>query len=413
LHFAASDTHVTLDVHSGGTHLTTSLKDLQKLGVDAVHTDFGIQTMSLELGTQSLSAGMKLPLFGDNDGNGILDSDERANLDVSLDVGNIFKENFPLPSIDGLQKSLQDAGIDHLVMKTSDIPSHAIDALSWIEKGVDITDPFYATSDHLKLTLDVNTNSNINDVIKSIDGGIDFLSDTQLSEGETWGSLIRTLYDAGLGQVNVEANANVHIADGLSSALYESGMLHALPSANFTIDVDANIKLLNTSLKAMGELGVDHINGGANDLYVRLGITGTAENPGAHLGEIKELFNIFGLQDSAAESKNIFAGKDVGLVIDHDTAHNLGLDAQAGENLASHIESSGLKVSEVEELFKQLNKLGITKVDVVGDDKVVHEFTTSVVAQTPVTHDVGVIGGTADDISNLFDPLHMHDKPIK
>ena len=72
LHFAAGD-EVTLQA-AAGTHLGTSLKELQKLGVDAVTVAGGAGELSLSLGDEGTLSASGLPVFD-------------AALDVTLDVG--------------------------------------------------------------------------------------------------------------------------------------------------------------------------------------------------------------------------------------------------------------------------------------------------------------------------------------
>ena len=86
LHFAAGD-EVTLQ--AAGTHLGTSLKELQKLGVDAVTvagaTELLPAQLDVGLGADGQLSASGLPLFGDVNHDGVVDAKENAALHVTLD----------------------------------------------------------------------------------------------------------------------------------------------------------------------------------------------------------------------------------------------------------------------------------------------------------------------------------------
>ena len=241
----------------------------------------------------------------------------------------------------------------------------------------------------------LSDNAALNDLLHN---GMDLFSQTHLGQGQTWGSLIGTLNDAGLGNVEIESNANVHIGDDLSAALYESGMLHALPDASIEIDVAANTKLLSTSLKAMADLGVD--KGHADDkVFVKLGVA-EGELTGMH-----DLFSAFGLDTLAMAEHKLFdnQGKGAGLVLDQQSAQNLGITAD-------HLSAGHFSEAKVADLVDQLSKLGITEVDVVNNTttQVFHIEATTVVAQTLPTFQV--LGSDHAD-GHIFD-LDIKNKPV-
>jgi hypothetical protein len=160
-------------------------------------------------------------------------------------------------------------------------------------------------------------------------------------------------------------------------------MLHALPEANIEIDVAEQVKLLNTSLKAMSDLGVDKVH--ASDMvYVKLGVT-EGELAGMH-----DLFSAFGL-DSAGNHSLFAKNQQAGLVLDESTFSSLGAVG-------------------VQELVGQLSKLGFTEIDVLGDNSVQQVF--SITAQTPVDSTVTLLGGVNADLAGVFDP-DIFNKPIK
>ena len=380
LHFAAQD-NITMDisgvmaadgVHASGTHLSSSLKDLHKLGVD-----FGGQSIN-NLGVDTLGI------------SGI------ANLQ----------------DLSALTHTLKDAGIDHLGLHTSELVAagketslfKALENSDWIKNGVDVT---LEVDDKTLPTTHAPTDfSNISALNELVHNGLDLLDKTHLAQNETWGSLIKTLHEAGLGDVNIQSGVgNVHINDDLSAALYESGMLQAVPDARIEIDAVGSSKLLETSLKAMADLGVDKVH--ANDkVFVKLGVSES------ELSSIHDLFSAFGLDSNATVDHSLFDnnGKGAGLVMDQKTAQTFGITGDQVDE------------AKVTDLVHQLSKLGITELDVVhvssdgatNSTDVFHIDQAAVaapVAQTPVITKVEVLGAS-DDVSHAFD-LDILNKNIK
>ena len=233
---------------------------------------------------------------------------------------------------------------------------------------------------------------------KIIEQGVDILAKTNLADGATWDTLIETLKHAGLDNIEVESTANLHIGDELSAALYESGMLHALPDANIEIDVGADTRLLSTSLKAMADLGVDKVNYSGEKVFVKLGV---AEN---ELSGIHDLFSAFGLDNAgkSPQDQKIFT-KEAGLVLDQTSAEALGFK-YSDFGLPETADEA-----KVTDLMQQLSKLGITEVDVVGTNSTdVHVYSMSegAVAQTTITTTVDLLG-----VSNVHEDIF--DQEIK
>lgn len=109
----AINNHTALDVsQAAGTHLSTSLTDLQKLGVDAVTVSgqaMTIGSLSVDLSAgDHLSTG-GLPLFGDANRDGTLAADEEAALNVTL---NIDAEQ--INDVIAHATQLRSAGIDQI-----------------------------------------------------------------------------------------------------------------------------------------------------------------------------------------------------------------------------------------------------------------------------------------------------------
>jgi len=333
LHFAQQD-FITLDVTAAqSTHLSTSLKDLSKLGIDTLHvTD-----------TQNIA-----------------------------DLGD-------------LANSLKAAGLEHLGFFSSDFEKDAslvtkVENFDWVTHGID----FSLQVDAPAVAAPAPAPQDLGGILNMVQDGVDLLN-VGLSDDATWGELIHTLQDAGLGNVEIESKASVSISDDLSAALYEAGMLHALPDASIEIDAGAN-KVLNTSLKAMADLGVDSIISTQDKLYVELGLKPEDVHS---LADLHSLFAAFGTD--TAKPTHLFAdGQSAGLVVDHTTFDHLG---EAG----------------VHALVGELTKLGFTELDVVDGHQVDHVF--NITPQTPVDVTVELLGTVQNDLG-VFDPDILH-KPTK
>lgn len=109
----AVNNHTTLDVsQAAGTHLSTSLTDLQKLGIDAVTVSGPAMiagSLSVDLGAGDHLSANGLPLFGDANRDGTLDANEEAALNVTL---NIDAEQ--INEVIAHATQLRSAGIDQI-----------------------------------------------------------------------------------------------------------------------------------------------------------------------------------------------------------------------------------------------------------------------------------------------------------
>jgi hypothetical protein len=333
LHFAAND-FVSMDVTAAqGTHLNTSMADLHKLGVD---------TLTI------------------TDGEHITDLGLMAN-------------------------SLTSHGITHLGLSSSDLDNTTVTAGSTLAQKVGTFDWAHSGID---LSLDVD--SNIANLVTMLENGVDVFNGQALSNTAVWGDLIGVLHQSGLGGINLQSTAttsaistNVVVSDELTGALYDAGMLHALPDANITLDVGTN-KVLQTSLKAMLDLGVDSVQTD-HKVYVDLGL----DQATAH--DMQGLFAAF-THDSTVPTGGLFGGKEAGLVVDQTTFNTMG-------------------ASDVHTLVQQLSKLGITEIDVLNDSVVTHAY--QITAQTQVLSQVDILGtsSTGTDLA-VFDTDILH-KTIK
>jgi len=360
---SAGAVHTVMDANgatqAGGTHLSTSLKDLHTLGIDTVRSN--TSNVELNLGSGSaLDADDHLPVF-----------DEHLN--VTLDVARP-----QLDEIVNLQSVLHDSGIDSIALSSSDIhDSSAITQIDWNQNDLSL---MLKINDSQTLNTDFVHNSNAGNahtVLSELLGGTDVLG--TLTGEATFGDLIEALHESGLGRIEIDAPTQqaVHISDDLASALADSGMLSALPQANVLIDAQSNF--MSSSLKTLADLGVDGVTS-SGKVYVGLGSD-------IHVNELHNILASF------TGEQPIF-NHGAGLVVDQDAFTQLSAD-------------------EAKDLLAGLHKLGIDEVDVVskvGDANHVDVHAIDVVAQTPVT----VIGSAehlnADDFANLLHLDILHKK---
>ena len=292
LEFAAVD---VIALNAQGTHLSTSLKDLQKLGVDnVVLADSTVHSLTLDLGTGTALSATGLPLFGDTDKSGQLSAAEDLALDVTLAVAS----QSDLQSLQGVAGALVAAGIDHLAVDQSQLGDLASDAAvsALINAGLNFDVRVDGTVAAAQARLEV-----VADILKD---GADLLPDSLA--GVDLAAMTNTLKASGIHSIDLQATASVTIGDGLAAALHAAGLLTALPLAEVWLDTSA--AQLQTSLKAMADLGVDKVTS-TSDVVVELGTD--------DLGELSTLLQSFVKEDGTAATKSLFnhlAQLDVGIV---------------------------------------------------------------------------------------------------
>ncbi len=300
--FATSE---TVTVEASGTQLSTSLKGLQELHVDAVQVGEGVTKLSVDAGDLSGMSEGDLPQF------------DTAQTDASLDV----TLRVDLDAIDDLARlagALRGAGIDNFAISDfrADLDAAMIDRIDAISAATGI------------------------DFVYGVQTGtvsaFSAMSEITFDHGQVYRELISTFEST-----SADAVGDIEIADGTASSLIESGMLRAYLSDNLVVDATGSGDKLLTTLKEISEFGIDEIRtadqGGA-PVYVDLGIQGDA---GA-VGEIQTLFKNLDLN---GPDKLFTNAEKVGLVLDADTATAL---------------------SKVDGAFDQLAELGFTEVDVLA-----------------------------------------------
>jgi hypothetical protein len=281
-----------------------------------------------------------------------------------------------------MANSLTSHGITHLGLSSSDLDNTTLTAGSTLAQKVGTFD--WANSG---IDFSLGVDSNVADLISMLENGVDVFTGQALANTAVWGDLIQVLQESGLGGINLHSSAttsatsaNVVVSDELTGALYDAGMLHALPNANITLDVGTN-KVLQTSLKAMLDLGVDKVQTD-HKVYVDLGLD---------QADMQGLFAAF-THDTSVPTGGLFGGKEAGLVVDQATFNTMG-------------------ASDVHTLVQQLSKLGITEIDVLNDSVVTHAY--QITAQTQVLSQVDILGTSSAGTDLAVFDTDILNKTIK
>ncbi len=247
IHFAADDTGVA--VHAVGTHLTTSLHDLQALGVDLVHTDHTTNvsnTVVLDMGTGAF-AGSTLPVF---------DTADHVQLNV-LDT--------QLSSLETLiTANANAANIDVLSVVLND-------SIGTELGGLGVLDP--SLHGHgLSVELNVAFASSavtLGMVLEAADGIADPLA---LLHGQT---LADALVAAGISDIKIDHITSFEVSDTDLKPLMDAGLINAEAGANITVD-HAGVGTLDVTLAQLAGIGADHVvQTGGVSLAVDAGVTFT------------------------------------------------------------------------------------------------------------------------------------------
>jgi hypothetical protein len=314
---------------------------LQKLGVDSVTAQHNTSVMHLDLGEHGTLTSAAFPQFD-------------LDLDVTLNLGSQ-----QLSQLASVAQVLADAGIDHISLSQEQMLADDAATQALINAGIDFN---VLVGSAPAVT---NTPDTLDDIFNIVQDGVDVLGN-MLTQNASMGELVNSLGDAGIHRIDIDKPAQVSIGDDLAAALYEAGMLTALPEAGVEINAGAAMQL-QTSLSAMATLGVDHV----------LAQQGAQINLGAQFSE-NELANLLG--------HFVDEGQQGGIkpIFDHGAELNMGQTTGFTEETLQSLLQSGMG--------SQLHDLGISKV----------------VAQ--VETPVGVIGDFSYE-NMEFDLDAFHKKP--
>jgi hypothetical protein len=348
------DDQVSLNVV--GTHLSTSVQELNKLGIDSININIGDSDQSL--------TDIVLPTFS-------------SYMDVTVDVGSSAN----LGALDNsIYEDFYSKGVDHLAINTS----LNADGSNWLD--LDLLNNINAAS-ALDFNLQID-GSLVADTAFSLDAnlaGVDLLSGSSIGN---YGALVSALMESGVAEVSIEAG-NVEVTDSLAKALIDAGMMQALPDANISLvyqsidDVPADY--LYTSFKDMAELGVNHVDVStvtSDKVYIDAGFS---VNEPDVLTEIKSLFNALDPQNETSFFIDGSQSTTKALVIDSSIVTSL-------INQSGQFDTS---------LMAGLEKLGITEIDVLVADA----DKSSLPSAEIMTNDTVAVNLIGQD-DELYDFLH-------
>jgi hypothetical protein len=367
LTFATTDGHSDVSLDGAyGTHLSTSLSDLEKLNIDQVVV--GNAGLEMNVGGSTLDADITALLKQDQIH--FTNGGVHFNLDLQQTDLNEIDE------IQGVNQNLVNELID---LNVNRITLHESLDLStdWmsIQKISDIyTASTNKIATHLEVsgnkTGSINFNQSLNEdltgfgtaeehdaLASMVSHGIDLLHN--YTDPANYGDLINALSASGVTDFVVDSG-NVQITDDLAAALVNAGMLQALPAANLAIDATGELNgiknaYLATSLKSMADLGVHSVavDSGANEIYLDLGIA--ANDPTA----VADMHAILTALDPSNGAKLIHAADDPNTGTATDPSHvALVLTADEYNNLG------GAKAFD-KSILELLHNIGVTEVDVL------------------------------------------------
>ena len=407
-----------------GTHLSTSLKDLEKLKIDQVSV--GADGLQIDVGgtftVDALGQATGLDAIEDNRIQ-FTGGQVRYGLEIAAD------DQYSLANL-----AKPGSLIDELVgMNVNRLTIHESLDLSgdWIPLG-QIDDIFDASGNqittHLALSgaaaapIDFNLalhNQLSGDlrakgadqvfIDKAISEGWDLLGN--FTEPNHYGDLINALAGSGVTDFVVESG-EVQITDDLAGALVSAGMLQALPSANLAIDATGQLEgstskyaYLSTTLKGMAEINANSVlvDSGADGIYLNLGISTDSQDVLADLKAILEAI------DPANGAKLIHA--------DNSSGDPQSVSLVMSADLANAFKDlGGLDEKTLSDLY---TKIGITEIDILSSGAVpLADISTNpdvaksglanqkVAQDTPNLPEVKIIGA-----GQLHDDLLDHHAP--
>ncbi|MBT8550347.1 hypothetical protein G6731_00010 [Polynucleobacter paneuropaeus] len=413
--------HDSIAMQVGTTHLSSSLKQLEKLHVDAVllTDDAATHGLTIHAGLGETVADLVANNLPDFIG---------GHVNLDLDNANNVNGLSELINDQTLVNALVGKHVDYLSiheaidlsagndwMHLDSVHKVVAESNNLMHINIDIAGTQAAnTFSHLDAALkaslvSLNTATDLSTVehtsLQSALNGLDLLSG--YTTPDKFGDLINALTASGVSDMVVDSG-HVEISDSLASALVSAGMLQALPESNLVIDATSDVQPyvdnvghyahLFTNLNSMADLGVDQIQAGvANKVYVDLGL------PSHDATAMADISNLLSALDPANAAKDLAVnsngnGVGIGLVISGDLAHTI---AQSG----------GLSVADL----NHLHNLGITEIDVlaptadIAADPSVLAHASSAAPAVPVVKLIGA----ADPMFNELDHHNIVLPPNK
>lgn len=310
LQFAADDTGVALE-HAAGTHLNTSLSDLQTLGVDVVHTASGADLLSVDFGSGP-SVGNNLPVF---------DAVDQVRLVV--DETQVSSAAAFFSSYSGVNPNIDTISV---------VLSNAIGGVEL--SGFGVLDP--AFSGH-GLAIGLNVASSLSDVtlgmiLEAADGSADPLATL------TGTSLANALVAAGINDISIDAITSFKVADFDLKPLMDAGLIRADGAAEVTVtNADGS---LDVTLAQLAAIGADHVQATTGSLTLDAGVSFTSD---AQLeSSLANLISEYEAQAGGLVS-GVFASADaVNLTVDGTVGGSLSVGYQLDAALWAKLQLLGI-----------------------------------------------------------------------
>ena len=248
-------------VHAVGTHLQTSLHDLQALGVDVVHTDAGVNTVVVNLGSSAPLPASILPIFDTQDKVTLVANDNQLGDVLSMVKGGGFADSH----IDTLAVVLHNSFGTEL-------------------SGSGVFDPAFHSAG-LNIELDVSYADHavtLGMLLDAADGSADPLMSLNGA------GLVSALQAAGI-ITHIDSITQFVVADTDLAPLLASGLLSASAAADVTVSNSDGT--LDVSLAQLAAIGADHVHTTGGQLALDAGIASTSST--AITAELNQLLKAF------------------------------------------------------------------------------------------------------------------------
>jgi hypothetical protein len=250
-----------------------------------------------------------------------------TRIEDNLELATVLKQS----GIDHLELNFEQANGDYLGLsdawKASGLDL-TVKVNSWQAKGV--------AGVSLPIAHDL---AQVVDALNHASG--DFLSTEILHDSSYWKNKVAQLRVDGLNAVELGSASGVHLNETLAQAMFEAGMLTAMPAGTLMADVPSTQHLMALNLNAMSQLGVDKVNA-AQDVWVQLGVNN------ASVQDLRDILSGFLASDSEAY-KHVFGEHGAELIMDAGSFAALMADAQ----------------SSTSSLVDALLAIGVDQVDVI------------------------------------------------
>jgi FlaG/FlaF family flagellin (archaellin) len=424
----AEDDNIAVD--AGSTHLSTSLQGLQKLQIDSVELAPNSDAiLTNEMHVNLFNVG-EIPGVGGTPSISDVLSADLPNFEHSADVTlNLFNwspefkadsttstdlllfNNGASSDDELIRQNLLSNGIDFLAIHEALGSNNSTDWLNIDDlQAIHSKEFAVAGSSTDALGFDVHISGVSSGAAISFDEALFndaysniFTGTTVASEDANYGDLIQALSESGIHSFIMESG-NVEITDHLASALIDAGMLTALPNeSNLTLDASQDtlrtydgesVAHLSTSLKAIGDLGVDNIMARGDKLYVDLGF------PVGDSRAMQDISELLASLDPAGVAKSLVTDIDDGQ-IDVSLLVSADMLLSSGGFTADDLYHLGrLGINEISVMNTQTNTFDLSSNNIAKDGNLV---TSAAYGSETVTMPAVQVIGVDDPLHDVLD----------